>query len=52
MSFLKCEVTALSLLKADERTLEGLWTAIGRLVDVFTPVECANYFTACGYDPD
>jgi transposase len=38
------------LRKAAERTVEGLWTAIGRLVDVFTPTECANYFAAAGYD--
>ena len=38
------------LRKAAERTIEGLWTAIGRLVDVFTPTECANYFEAAGYD--
>jgi transposase len=38
------------LRKAAERTLEGLWTAIGRLVDVFTPNECTNYFAAAGYD--
>jgi transposase len=38
------------LRKAAERTIEGLWTAIGRLVDVFTPTECANYFAAAGYD--
>ena len=36
--------------KAAERTVEGLWTTIGRLVDVFTPSECANYFAAAGYD--
>ena len=40
------------LRKAAERTVEGLWTAIGRLVDVFTPSECANYFAAAGYDAD
>jgi transposase len=40
------------LRKAAERTVEGLWAAIGHLVDVFTPIECANYFSACGYDPD
>ena len=40
------------LRKAAERTVEGLWTAIGRLVDVFTPTECANYFAAAGYDAD
>src|SRR5919205_2190079 len=38
------------LRKAAERTLEGLWTAIGRLIDIFTPTECANYFAAAGYD--
>ncbi len=38
------------LRKAAERTIEGLWTTIGRLVDVFTPSECANYFAAAGYD--
>jgi transposase len=40
------------LRKAAERTVEGLWTAIGRLVDLFPPQECANYFAAAGYDPD
>ncbi len=39
------------LRKAAERTVEGLWTAIGRFLDAFTPTECANYFTACGYGP-
>ena len=40
------------LRKAAERTVEGLWSAIGRVMDTFTPGECANYFSACGYDPD
>jgi transposase len=38
------------LRKAAERTVEGLWDAIGRLLDLFTPSECANYFAAAGYD--
>jgi transposase len=38
------------LRKAGERTVEGLWTAIGRLVDLFAPDECARYFAAAGYD--
>ncbi len=38
--------------KAAERTVDGLWATIGRLVDVFTSSECANYFAAAGYDPD
>ena len=39
------------LRKAAERTIEGLWKEIGRLVDTFTPSECANYFAAAGYEP-
>jgi transposase len=38
------------LRKAAQRTVEGLWGAIGGLIDTFTPVECVNYFEACGYD--
>jgi transposase len=40
------------LRKAAERTVEGLWSAIGRIVETFSPAECANYFAAAGYDPD
>jgi transposase len=40
------------LRKAAERTVAGLWDAIRRLLDVFTPRECANYFAAAGYDAD
>jgi transposase len=36
---------------AAERTVEGLWSAIGRCLDRFTPRECANYFEAAGYGP-
>jgi transposase len=36
---------------AAERTVEGLWAAIGRCLDRFTPRECANYFGAAGYAP-
>ena len=35
-----------------ERTISGLWSLIGRLVDLFKPAECANYFKSCGYEPD
>jgi transposase len=35
---------------AAERTVEALWITIGSLIDRFTPKECANYFTAAGYD--
>jgi transposase len=34
---------------AAERTVDGLWSAIGRLIDRFTPAECRNYFRHCGY---
>ena len=40
------------LRRAAERTVEGLWDAIGRIIDTFTPDECANYFAAAGYDPN
>ncbi len=36
--------------KAAERTVDGLWAKIGRLIDRFTPQECANFFTAAGSD--
>ncbi|TDR85296.1 transposase [Enterovirga rhinocerotis] len=38
------------LRKAAERTVGALWDKIGLLIDAFTPAECANYFTAAGYD--
>jgi transposase len=34
---------------AAERTVEGLWAAIGRLIDQIRPDECKNYFRHCGY---
>jgi transposase len=37
------------LRKAAERTVEGLWKAIGRLLDEFPPEECRNYLRHCGY---
>jgi transposase len=37
------------LRRAAERTVEGLWTAIGRLLERFDPAECRNYFRHCGY---
>ena len=40
------------LRKAAERTVEGLWDAIGRLVDLITPEESANFFTTAGYEPE
>jgi len=38
------------LRKAAERTVDGLWAAIGNLINLFEPNECRNYFAAAGYD--
>lgn len=35
-----------------ERTIPALWDAVGSVLDRFTPAECANYFSAAGYEPD
>ena len=40
------------LRKAAERSIQGLWSAIGAALGAFTPQECANYFAAAGYDTD
>ncbi|MDJ0391060.1 IS630 family transposase [Roseomonas sp. E05] len=40
------------LRKAAERTLEALWSTLGRITETFTPAECTNYFAAAGYDAD
>lgn len=34
-----------------ERTIDALWEAVGKAIALFKPDECANYFSACGYDP-
>jgi transposase len=40
------------LRKVAARTIEDLWKAIGDILPQFTPQECANYFTAAGYEPE
>lgn len=37
------------LRKAACRTVEALWQEIGRLLSLFSPQECANYFRHAGY---
>ena len=37
------------LRKEAKRTREALWRVIGRLIDRFTPAECANYIRHAGY---
>lgn len=34
---------------AAERTIDGLWTFLGRVLDHFPPDECSRYFQHCGY---
>ncbi len=40
------------LRKEAARTIDALWSAIGRIIDLITPTECVNMFAATGYDPD
>ena len=47
----KIQLKALLRAKA-ERTITALWDAVGSLIELFTPTECANYFKAAGYEPD
>jgi transposase len=37
------------LRKAEARTVETLWTAIGELIDRITPQDCRNLFQNAGY---
>ena len=37
------------LRKAGERTVDGLWRLLGRLVDEFPPEECRRYLSHSGY---
>jgi transposase len=37
------------LRQAQERTREGLWSFLGRALDLFGPEEGRNYFRHCGY---
>jgi transposase len=38
------------LRKAATRTVDTVCSAIGQLLDAFTPQECQNYFKNAGYD--
>ena len=40
------------LRKAAARTMDELWDTIRDTLPQFTASECANYFTAAGYEPD
>lgn len=38
------------LKKTAARTVDDLWNAITEAIELFTPIECENYFAAAGYD--
>ena len=40
------------LRKAAARTVTDLWDVIADAIEVFTPTESENYFSAAGYDRD
>lgn len=40
------------LRKAAARTRDALWDEVGRLIELFAPEECGNYFIAAGYEPE
>ena len=40
------------LRKAAARTIPSLWKAICDALPQFTPEQCANFFTATGYEPE
>ncbi len=40
------------LRKVGARTIDELWGVIRDALPRFTPQDCANYFTAAGYEPD
>ncbi len=39
------------LRKAAARTVDNLWNEIAKAIETYTPLECANFFRACGYEP-
>jgi len=45
------EFTA-ALKRVAARTIDTLWDAIARAVDIFMPTECRNYCAAAGYEPE
>jgi transposase len=40
------------LRKTAARTIPSLWNAIRDALPQFTPEQCANFFTAAGYEPE
>lgn len=40
------------LRKVASRTKHALWSAVAAAIDTFSPAECANLFSATGYEPE
>lgn len=40
------------LRKVAARTRDTLWNAVADAIEAFPPTECANFFTAAGYEPE
>ena len=40
------------LRKVAARTRDSLWSAVADAIEAFPPAECANFFTAAGYEPE
>ena len=40
------------LRKIAARTRDALWNAVAAAIRAVTPAECANYYTAAGYEPE
>jgi transposase len=40
------------LRKIAARTRDALWNAVAAAIRAVTPTECANYYTAAGYEPE
>jgi hypothetical protein len=38
--------------KAEARTYEQLWRAVGHVCDLFKDEECYNFFKAAGYETE
>jgi transposase len=41
-----------ALRRAAAHTISDLWAAIRDALSLLTPEDCANYFTAAGYEPE
>lgn len=47
-----CAKLKAHLHKAEDRTFDALWRALGDICELFEPQECWNYLKAAGYASD